>query len=321
MSFFHVCYSSFGYRGEDGRCLADGKRGETFGPHFGTNDVIGCGIEYSSMSVFYTKNGVFVGKVGTVCGNDFRCFPAVSMSSPGDEMVANFDGPFAFNLFEYNSMLIEEEVSRISAVNVAGDIDVISFNLVAAYFEYMGYFESARALIKFSSGTDNLRSTIRTLLMNGECQEAISVIESREFKLSEIACVSLYSLNVRELMRTDVIGACKYLKNKLSPFRLSKNEKIQTLLIETCSLFCYPPSPITQREQVWQLVNREIQGTREGLETLVRQIVACKRIARENRGNKGLVESAKSVCAGPIKTCRLPTAKNQATMIPDLENI
>ena len=54
--------NSFGYHGDDGAAFhGTGVGSKQFGPAFGVGDVVGCGLDYRSGSVFFTKNGRFVG--------------------------------------------------------------------------------------------------------------------------------------------------------------------------------------------------------------------------------------------------------------------
>ena len=55
-------HGSWGYHGDDGKKFESGI-GSTYGPVYGTGDVIGCGIDWKTESVFYTKNGESLGKV------------------------------------------------------------------------------------------------------------------------------------------------------------------------------------------------------------------------------------------------------------------
>ena len=54
---------TIGYITGDGNLFYGCGIGHEFGPKFGTDDVVGCGLNLSDMSVFFTKNGRFLGVV------------------------------------------------------------------------------------------------------------------------------------------------------------------------------------------------------------------------------------------------------------------
>lgn len=302
--------SSFGYRGEDGKSLSQGKRAEVFGPVFGVNDVIGCGIEYTSSAVFFTKNGEYIGSSGRVSSLPLRYFPAVSMSTAGDAIRANFGSePFQFNLDEYTSSVIEEEVNRISARSVSESAAKV---LVAKYLDFSGYAESAKMMSPDTiSSSLSIRSSIRSAILNGNSEAAISLVEENfpHVLTLELPAVLLYSQSVIEKVRLsdDYADACMYLKKKLSVFHDSTNPKVLRILQETCSMFCYenPARELeslfsqSQRETVWMNVNESIQSPKQDpIQLIIRQIVACQSACRI----RGFRPCGKSICKGPVRT-------------------
>lgn len=57
---------SWAYHGDDGKSFYGETQGQgrPYGPTFGVNDTVGCGVNFSTMSAFFTKNGVFLGMCG-----------------------------------------------------------------------------------------------------------------------------------------------------------------------------------------------------------------------------------------------------------------
>ena len=57
---------SCGYHGHNGRLYhADGLASQNW-PPFGSGDVIGCGFDYETKEVSYTRNGKYLGMVTSV---------------------------------------------------------------------------------------------------------------------------------------------------------------------------------------------------------------------------------------------------------------
>lgn len=60
---------SYGYHADDGKAFCGASNaGEDYGPTFTTGDVIGCGLNFVDKTIFYTKNGIHLGRccVGVV---------------------------------------------------------------------------------------------------------------------------------------------------------------------------------------------------------------------------------------------------------------
>ena len=64
---------SWAYHGDDGQTFCCSPQGKAYGAKFTTGDIIGCGINFTTRSAFFTKNGVFQGN---------HCEPA--LSNPAD---------------------------------------------------------------------------------------------------------------------------------------------------------------------------------------------------------------------------------------------
>jgi hypothetical protein len=53
---------SWAYHGDDGFAFACTSQGKAYGPRFGREDIIGCGINFRTGESFFTKNGVHLGE-------------------------------------------------------------------------------------------------------------------------------------------------------------------------------------------------------------------------------------------------------------------
>lgn len=57
---------SWAYHGDDGKSFFGESQGQgkQYGPTFGANDTVGCGVNFATGCAFFTKNGVFLGMSG-----------------------------------------------------------------------------------------------------------------------------------------------------------------------------------------------------------------------------------------------------------------
>ncbi len=61
-------HESWAYHGDDGKSFLGENQGQgrQYGPTFGVNDTVGCGVNFSTGCAFFTKNGVFLGMFRTL---------------------------------------------------------------------------------------------------------------------------------------------------------------------------------------------------------------------------------------------------------------
>ncbi|KAF9908642.1 hypothetical protein EC991_009669 [Linnemannia zychae] len=142
---------SWGYHGDDGNGFEGCGNGRPFGPVFTTGDVIGCGINFRDMSLFYTKNGIYLG----VAFRNLKgqLYPTVGMRTSGEIVEANFgQRDFVFNIEEY---VKDEKVEawqsledglqkKMESKNQVGVLSQNLSKLVLSYMIHHGYSESAR---------------------------------------------------------------------------------------------------------------------------------------------------------------------------------
>ncbi|VDQ11994.1 unnamed protein product, partial [Trichobilharzia regenti] len=56
-------FTSYGYHSNSGTIYHNSKELPVSAPGFSETDIIGCGVNFVNNSVFFTKNGVFIGPV------------------------------------------------------------------------------------------------------------------------------------------------------------------------------------------------------------------------------------------------------------------
>jgi SPRY domain len=97
---------SFGYHGDDsGLFHASGTMVRHFGERFGAGDIVGCGVSYTTKSIFFTLNGKFLGDGFSGIDEEFLkndLFPVVGVDT-NCPIHLNLGGekPFAFDLASF----------------------------------------------------------------------------------------------------------------------------------------------------------------------------------------------------------------------------
>ncbi|KAG0355407.1 hypothetical protein BGZ54_001173, partial [Gamsiella multidivaricata] len=95
--------NSWGYHSNDG-CLyfGNGKQTIEFADKYHEEDVVGCGVNFLSGTVFFTLNGDMMGVAFKFIKDTILLYPAVGLSHAGTVINANFgDQTFLFNIVEY----------------------------------------------------------------------------------------------------------------------------------------------------------------------------------------------------------------------------
>lgn len=94
---------SFGYHGDDGAIFhGQGRQLSEFGPRYGCNDTIGCGLNHLDSTIFFTLNGKMLGTAFEDIPRDVDLYPTVGIDS-NCSVHFNFgkDRPFQFDLVQY----------------------------------------------------------------------------------------------------------------------------------------------------------------------------------------------------------------------------
>ncbi|KAG0031592.1 hypothetical protein BGZ81_000938 [Podila clonocystis] len=141
---------SWGYHGDDGNSFGGCGNGRPFGPVFTTGDTIGCGVNFRDMSLFYTKNGAYLG----VAFRNLKgpLYPTVGMRTVGEVVEANFgQQEFLFDIEEYVKeekveawQALEDKLQKVAVEqNQVGLMSQNLSDLVLSYMIHHGYSESA----------------------------------------------------------------------------------------------------------------------------------------------------------------------------------
>jgi len=142
--------NSYGYQGETGKKFCgNGQKGEAYGPPYGKNDTVGCGIHYTKGHVFFTLNGKHLGRASGLGPSEY--YPTVGLHSPGEKVQFNFTGPFMFDLQTLIQGECQEERRIISREQVSTRM---LHDLVRSYLLHAGFHKTLRAFERTSSSAD-----------------------------------------------------------------------------------------------------------------------------------------------------------------------
>ncbi|KAF0356169.1 SPRY-domain-containing protein [Gigaspora margarita] len=92
---------TIGYHGDNGRLYYERERGVNFGPLYTTGETVGCGINFFDNEIFFTKNGILLGKM-VLFKLEKKIYPTCGMASPNECVFVNFGtDPFIFPIDHY----------------------------------------------------------------------------------------------------------------------------------------------------------------------------------------------------------------------------
>jgi hypothetical protein len=93
---------SLGYHGDDGLLFrGNSGQGDPFGPKWGQDDIVGCGIDFVDRRAFFVKNGIIVNFCDFPKSGSSPLFPAVGLRTPNERLEINFMGPFEFDIMKH----------------------------------------------------------------------------------------------------------------------------------------------------------------------------------------------------------------------------
>ena len=159
----------FGYRAKDGFKLRDGPKGESYGPTFTSTDIVGAGVDFQLMEIFFTKNGKHIGFNPAFQNVPGFLYPTIGLHSPGEHVSVNFgQKPFLFDIQKYISKRESEMTREISKREVS---NTLMRSLVIDYLRHHGFERTYRALTLDESENSILsfRAKIRSKIMEGDC--------------------------------------------------------------------------------------------------------------------------------------------------------
>ncbi|KAL4994120.1 hypothetical protein BDV10DRAFT_197779 [Aspergillus recurvatus] len=182
---------SWAYHGDDGKSFFGENQGQgrQYGPTFGVNDTVGCGVNFSTGCAFFTKNGVFLGNAFKDLRN-LKVYPSVGVKkNPPVHISANFgQQPFMFDIdgmVRKQKGTIHTEISKTSIANIQPPLDETAFlqELVAQFLAHDGYVETARAFAEeVAAESAALENGRQAQLRKYEVEEDIEAINRQKIR-------------------------------------------------------------------------------------------------------------------------------------------
>ncbi|PLB37704.1 putative Ran-binding protein (RanBP10) [Aspergillus candidus] len=182
---------SWAYHGDDGKSFFGESQGQgrQYGPTFGANDTVGCGVNFSTGCAFFTKNGVFLGNAFRELRN-VKVYPSVGMKKqPPVHLAANFgQQPFMFDIdgmVKKEKFSIHNEIRSTSTANLQPPLDETALlqELVAQFLAHDGYVETARAFAEeVAAESAALENGHKEPLKKYEVEEDVEAINRQKIR-------------------------------------------------------------------------------------------------------------------------------------------
>ncbi|KAH7726699.1 RAN binding protein 9 [Aphelenchoides avenae] len=177
--------TSYGYHGDDGHFFCSSGQGREYGPTFDIGDTIGCGINFVTREIFFTRNGQHLGVAKRDVNITQDLYPVVGMQSPDEMVDANFgQKPFAYDIKKDMEAVTQSAIESVNDVVLPPQKSIWMSRAVSAWMAHEGYvraleaFNSATLQVEKESGEsiENRRAIIR-LVQNGKVGDAIAKTE------------------------------------------------------------------------------------------------------------------------------------------------
>ena len=168
------------------------KKVNKYGENFVKDDIIGCGVDLENKSIFYTKNGKFLGyafkDINFEIGKGYL-YPSVCMHTLNSEILINFGKEnFKFDIKGYYENNLGKKYSELQKINPKFD-DMDS--LVKEYLFHEGYLQTLKSMIpkdnqEIQEKKDNILNDNINIKPNSEKNDDLYLDIENNMKIDEI---------------------------------------------------------------------------------------------------------------------------------------
>lgn len=216
---------SYGFNGSDGSIIYSQSTSKKYNCKFGQGDIIGTGINFATKSIFYTKNGVYLGVAFTDINRALT--PIIGLKN-GNSISSNFgQNEFIFDIDGYiddEKLKIYKKVFSFTKDNKCDAVNRINLNtdkeipnvlqkLVSSYFNHLGYIDISKTFLQEIKN----EQVDKNLIKNFNKIETISTIDENNLKIRQ---------QIRKYLISGDIDSSIKLTNLNFPKVFSKNEEI-----------------------------------------------------------------------------------------------
>lgn len=193
---------SWGYHSDDGRTASNPGHNQQFGPPYGMHDTIGCGFDFSTNTIFFTKNGLLLG-TNLIKSNGYlldvlesqyceHLYPCIGFKSC-ISFKTNFGGQrFVYDIDQHVRNKKEQLINEIKKVDglpqrsfwaeKKRNMPELMNQLLLNYFSYLGYSDTYKL---FDEETKRQQQTInrQSVQITSEStawESKLRVFESRQ---------------------------------------------------------------------------------------------------------------------------------------------
>uniref|UniRef100_A0A914L630 B30.2/SPRY domain-containing protein n=1 Tax=Meloidogyne incognita TaxID=6306 RepID=A0A914L630_MELIC len=192
---------SYGYHGDDGNFFSSSGKGVEYGPTFTTGDVIGCGLNFVTRQLFFTKNGQHLGVANALSiplNNDL--FPTIGMQTADEMIDANFgQKPFLFDMRSELKMAEKATMDNINAIELPAEKVLWMNSLVSNWMAHEGYSRALDALNRATGG--GTRGELSQQLAKSDSQGSTITFDSKDSQSPTVAAEK-----VAEVVMNSMIG-------------------------------------------------------------------------------------------------------------------